>query len=336
MAGQWLLSRASTASVALVTTALLADALLPHGWGDAGWWVLGAGVLAGLPHGAVDHLLPSVRFAGRENRLARPELVGPAYLVVAVATFLAFRAAPAVGLVVFVAASVLHFGTGETAYAALRRGSAPARDLPQALAHGSVVVLLPLLGDPVRVHAVVAAILGRASVTMPSEVRRVGVALVLAGAALAVAREVRRGRLLESTELAVLTVGMVALPPLVAFGTYFGGWHALRHTARLLVEDPANARAFAAHRLADPLRRLLRYAALPSVVAVGGVLVLWSSASKWAGAAGDAVVMLAALSAPHFLIVALLDRADRRELPLALVAPEVGAAPPPAVTVRAG
>ena len=112
-------------------------------------------------------------------------------------------------------------------------------------------------------------------------------------------------------ELALLAVTAVVAPPLAAFGAYFGGWHSVRHLARLLAEDPANAPELRAGRLARPLARFARAAALPTAAALATVLALWALAGGWRAFVAADLVVLAALTAPHLVVVAWLDRRAR-------------------------
>ena len=117
--GRTPLRTATAVSLGAAVLALAVELVVPGGWGAAAETVLIAGLLLGLPHGAVDHLLPDARM-GRSLR--RRVVVGGGYAALAVLTYLAFWAAPGAGLAVFVALSVWHFGTGETAVADLRSG----------------------------------------------------------------------------------------------------------------------------------------------------------------------------------------------------------------------
>jgi len=52
-------------SIGVLTAVLLVQLTAPAVWAQWGWLVLVAGLLTGLPHGAVDHLVPA--FLLREN-----------------------------------------------------------------------------------------------------------------------------------------------------------------------------------------------------------------------------------------------------------------------------
>ncbi|MFD2094064.1 Brp/Blh family beta-carotene 15,15'-dioxygenase [Blastococcus deserti] len=303
-------ARAATRlSLALAGAVLAVELVVPGGWGAASWTVLVAGLLLGLPHGAVDHLVPAWRLGWRPARLAS---FGLGYAALAAVAYLVFRAAPGPSLAVFVLLSVWHFGSGETAFADLRAGR-PVRPRPAAsLILGAVVLLVPLLrgldapaGDVAALTAAVAPGWGGppGAGTSVVLVASVGAAAVLA------ATRARRRRWLEAVDVAVLTALAVVVPPLAAFGVYFGAWHSLRHVARVVAEDPANAAELAAGVLGRPMRRFALVAAGPTG-AVGVVLVcLWSWAGGWRGLVATDLPLLAALTVPHVLVVAWSDRA---------------------------
>jgi Brp/Blh family beta-carotene 15,15'-monooxygenase len=300
-------------SLAAAGTVLAGEVLIPGGWGGGSVAVLVTGLLLGLPHGAVDHLVPAWRLCWRPARLA---LFGLGYAALAAAAYLVFRAAPAPSLVVFVLISAWHFGRGETVFADLRAGR-PVRPRPvTSLVLGGVVLLLPLargLGDPDGDVAAVAAALvpgwnGAAPPGSSAAVAgTVGCALAL-GAVL-----LRQRRWLEVAELSVLVALAVVVAPLAAFGVYFGAWHSLRHIARVVAEDPANGPELAAGRLRRALRRFAVAAAVPTLAVLVVLAVLWSWAGGWRGLVATDLPLLAALTLPHVLVVGWLDRAVARQ-----------------------
>jgi fatty acid desaturase len=104
----------------------------------------------------------------------------------------------------------------------------------------------------------------------------------------------------EARGLALFTV----VPPLAAFGAWFAGWHALRHTGRLvaLIQEasPGVGRGPA-------VRRFAAHAALPTVATLAVVVVL-SGPQASAPAVSTALAVLLALTFPHLRTVSALDR----------------------------
>ncbi len=279
------------AAVAVVTVELAV------GWGDLAWVPLVAGLLLGLPHGAVDHLVPAHRLGWR---LPRTALFALGYAVVAVLAWLAFRAAPVPALLVFVALSVWHFGTGEAAFADLRAGRPVRRHATASLVLGSLVLLVPLARGAHEAAPVLAAVVPGGGGTVPAAVVTVVLAVVApAGAALAVER-LLAGRWLEAAEVAVLLALVLLAPPFAASGVWFGCRHSVRHVARVVADDPGDD--------PDALRRFAVAAALPTAAVLAVGALLWSAGDGWTGLVATALPLLAALTLPHALVVAWLDR----------------------------
>jgi Brp/Blh family beta-carotene 15,15'-monooxygenase len=178
-----------------------------------------------------------------------------------------------------------------------------------ALVVGAVVLLVPLARGTTETAAVVAAVVPGSEGTLPPGVRTVVLAAVLPAAALLAAELVRRRHRLEAAELAGLVVLVLVVPPLAAFGVYFGCWHSVRHVARVVAEDPASTADLAAGRICGPLRRFAVRAALPTAAVLGVLWLLWSAAGGWRAFVATDLPVLAALTLPHVLVVGWLDAA---------------------------
>ena len=121
----------------------------------------------------------------------------------------------------------------------------------------------------------------------------------------------RTRRWLELAELLLLAGTFALAPPLAAFGIYFGGWHAPRHTARLLDLARGARRVDVGTSEAGsgwgPAAAVLgRAAALPSMAALAAVGALWA-ARDLASIQAEVGVLLA-LTFPHAAVVMALDR----------------------------
>ncbi|WP_435063487.1 Brp/Blh family beta-carotene 15,15'-dioxygenase [Halobaculum sp. EA56] len=286
-------------------------------------------LLFGLPHGAVDHLVPA-RLAG--SGLARSVAVVVAvYAVLGAGYGLWWALAPVSAFVGFVAVTLAHWGQGDV-YALL--ALAGAEHLPtraeRALAlvvRGGLPMLVPLVGHPERYREVAAALVGLfaadAGALGPAfaPATRAGVAagfgaLTLLALALG-ARRVRRGEaarrpwLVDAGETLGLWAYFLLVPPVVAIGLYFCFWHATRHIARLELLDPSARESLAAGDLTGALRRFARDAA-PATA--GGLLVVagvWAAAPRpSAGPEGLLAVYLVAiavLTLPHVAVVTWMD-----------------------------
>jgi len=319
---------------------LLAGQLVaPAGWAPVSWLPVTLGLLLGLPHGAVDHLVPAWIRARRIPLPATAALLA-GYVATAAVMFVLLRRYPLPGLLVFLAASLLHFGTGEVHYDRLRNDPAPFRRLRpptagarvrtaaaaalQVLGWGGTSVLLPLACWPAQVRPVLEALApGSGRLLLAPDVRHAAAAVVLAAAGL-VARALRQRRYRPAAELTLLVAVFLLVPPLVAFAGYFGAWHSTRHIVRLLAADPANTGDLAAGRLAPALRRFARAAAWPTAAALLALLALVAATHGAQAYLAADLTLLAALTAPHMLLVGWLDRQRTRSTPAGTARPPLG------------
>lgn len=117
--------------------------------------------------------------------------------------------------------------------------------------------------------------------------------------------------MLPAAEVALLAGVGLTVPPLVAFGAYFGGWHAVRHVARLITADPANDLDLDSGRLLRPVGRFAVSAAAPTAVSLAALAALWAVADGWRGFVTANLALLAGLTVLHALVVAWWDRHPR-------------------------
>lgn len=311
---------------AVLLLLLAGQLVLPDGWSALGWLPVTLGLLLGLPHGAVDHLVPAWVRARRTPLLGTVGLL-TGYLATATVMFAVFRRYPLPALLLFLVASGLHFGVGEVQYDRLRQPTRPSAETDSTpaggrargvgvtavavLAWGGTSVLLPLACWPSQVRGVLEALApGSGRLLLAPAARHAAVILVTAAAALTVLRAVRQRRYRPALELTLLVTVFVVVPPLVAFAGYFGAWHSVRHIVRLLAVDPANAAELSAGQLTGPLRRFARSASWPTAAALLALLALLA-VTRGAHSLLAADLALAALTAPHMLLVAWLDRQTR-------------------------
>jgi Brp/Blh family beta-carotene 15,15'-monooxygenase len=303
-------------------------------------------LLFGLPHGAVDHLVPG-RLLGRGGYAPRPLLaVLAVYTLLGGAYLLAWYLAPVASAVGFVLMTWFHWGQGDV-YAMLafeRAGHLPTR-AERALAlvvRGGLPMLVPLLGFPGEYRAVAEAwvrLFAPASVSALAPffttgartavaVGFLGVTLASLGLGLwrvragetgtgsepgaAVGDDVlRRGWLRDAGEVTLLWAFFLLVPPVLAIGLYFTLWHALRHIARLVIVDDSGASALAAGDYLGALGRFARDATpatLGALVFFAGLyLAVPTAPGDRAGLLGLYLVGIAVLTLPHVAVVTWMD-----------------------------
>ena len=296
--------------------------------------VASAAVL-GLPHGAVDHLTPA-RARDRRATLRDMGAVGLLYAVVGGLYAVLWFLLPAAAFVLFILVTWLHWGQGEVhalgAVAAVDHLRTPAQRGLTALARGTLPMLVPLVAFPGEYRFVAEALiglfggsLGALTAAFTATGRLVVAALVgiLLVSTLAVGylradhgagASPSRGWLLDAGEVGLLVAFFALVEPILAIGLYFTCWHALRHVGRLLALDPEARDALAANNLGVALARFTRDATpltLASLALLGVLAVLVpASPAGLAELVGLYLVLIAALTAPHVLVVTHLDHAQ--------------------------
>lgn len=290
--------------LSLVAPTLIAGIALP---------VAVVGALIGIPHGAVDHLVPwwwgpaetTHQVGSPRGPTSRLLLFAAGYLACAGVALSALLFAPTPTLVVFLLLSAVHFGLAEVMTSAERSGRPATHMFGDRLvtaAHGFVVVGMLLWSQPATTDPLLRS-LSPWLADGATRSRGVGLLLVAATVTMGLVVLLRARRRLEAAELALLAGLFSTAPPLAAFGIYFGLWHSLRHTGRLL--DLARCR-LAAPGWRPAVVLLGRAGLWPSTVAFAAVAALWF-ARDLASLQAEIAVLLA-LTFPHSAVVWALDR----------------------------
>jgi Brp/Blh family beta-carotene 15,15'-monooxygenase len=266
------------------------------------------GFLAGLPHGGVDHLM-AVRLAGNRSLVQ----VVIAYAGLVVVTWALLQWAGPMALVAVVALSALHFGLGELEMARELTGWRPGGGTAVALVvAGTGALVLPLARSGDQFRSVATAVSpGLAEVIGASPVRIGLFAAWLVAALVAVLSSVLAEHFWVALDVVLIGALGLLLPPLLAFAVWFGGWHALRHSARMLTTEPGSAALLDRGRGRSAVLHLAKLAALPSIAALTAVIALgWFTVT-----APDSTMVMAevlrvilALTVPHMVVVLWLDR----------------------------
>jgi Brp/Blh family beta-carotene 15,15'-monooxygenase len=259
-------------------------------------------VLVGFPHGAFDHLVARPVLAPRLGRFWWAPF-GLAYLGLAGLVWLAWMLAPLPTLVLFLAGSVLHFGLGD-----VEDGVVPCT-VPRwaaVLTYGAVPILLPVAFHPLQAAPLLAAIGGVAAPPMTAALSLCLWLVPLWGAGFAwlCVKAQPQARVVPA---AITAAGFMLLPPLLAFGLYFGLVHSPRHLLRL----------GAWHDQADP-RRAARWAVrvvVPASLAcaIGIIAIALTTKDVSIGLLVPTFRIIAALTLPHMIVTSWLGETARRE-----------------------
>ena len=261
-------------------------------------------VVVGFPHGAFDHLVAMPVLAPRLGRLWWVPF-GLAYVGLAGLVWLAWTFAPLATLVLFLVGSVVHFGLGD-----IEDSGVVTRTVPRwaaVLTYGALPILLPVAFHPLQAAPVLAAIGGvteRAMMTALSY--SMWFVPLWCAAFIWVCK--RGGPQGARTFIpAVTAAGFVVLPPLLAFGLYFGLVHSPRHLLRLGAwHDPCNPRNAArwAARLVVPASLVCAFGIVGIALATRGVST---------GILVPIFRIIAALTLPHMIVTAWLTDGESRE-----------------------
>jgi len=261
----------------------------------------------GIPHGAIDHLITIPRDSTK--RFVAFIVI---YTLIAIIAALAIAQWNLVGFQLVVLMSALHFGFGDAAYANESRsaeGKAGYSNLLlgcYAIPAGFLPVVLPLTDKRTLevLQELNPALINWAGTF--TELLRDSTLVVAAFSILLLAMTKNFSL---SLDLLLLSALSFFAPPLVAFAVYFGLWHAIRHTARLVPKLP---RAMQKISSSTPLA-IFFTAVIPGLYALAGIFLLGiffvargttdvSSDFLWV-----ILVIIWALTVPHMATTAKFD-----------------------------
>lgn len=293
-------------------------------------------LLLGMPHGAVDHLVPA--------RLGAVDLRRSVAAVVAVYAVLGggylawWFIAPVTAAAAFVAITWIHWGQGDVYLLSSATGGAYPRSAPHRattlLLRGAMPMAVPLLAFPGEYRRVVADLVGLfgasvdpIAVAFAPGTRRVLAAALVALTALQVARGVvridgdggiapafDRGLALDLADTTLLWGYFLTVPPVLAVGLYFPLWHSWRHVVRLVATDEGSTEALRTGRTGRAVASFYRDAAPLTVLALAIGVALYPFVPRAPGGLAEGValylVLIAVLTLPHVAVVTWMDRRE--------------------------
>jgi Brp/Blh family beta-carotene 15,15'-monooxygenase len=274
-------------------------------------WQVALAVIAlaiGIPHGALDHLVTLPK-----SKPLVMALFIALYVAIALAAIWAILQWNVWGFIAVVVMSATHFGIGDSAFISEldRLHHRAGKSLPvwaYASAGGLLPVVIPLVNSrSTEALTKVNSHLINWHHGYTAEIQII-VAVI---AAISLLTLLLRKRYRDALDIALLAALASIAPPLVAFAVYFGCWHAMRHTARLSSLLPKSQ---AAYELGRSSRAFLQ-AVIPGLPALAGTLIF---VVILAGVSKDnltdsflwlTLVTIWALTVPHMIVTARLDRA---------------------------
>lgn len=309
-------SRIRTLSSAAVAVAILLSIIFSQWLGaDSLNWQIVLATIAlavGIPHGALDHLVTLPRSA--PIRMAIFIII---YVAIALLAIYAILKWNVWGFIFVVVMSATHFGIGDSAFLnELDSLKNPTGSRIPAWLYAPAAGLLPVMIPLVNSRSSEA--LTKVNESLVDWHQGYTTEIILAVAAittLCLLGLLQRKRYRDALDIALLAALASIAPPLVAFAVYFGCWHALRHTARLTSLLPNSESAYLRGRGGQAFIA----AVIPGLPALFGTIIFiavlagfsqqdLSDKFLWL-----TLVTIWALTVPHMLVTAKLDRAALRK-----------------------
>lgn len=273
-------------------------------------WQVAIAIIAlavGIPHGALDHLVTLPR-----SNPTKMAIFITIYIAIALLAIWAILQWNVWGFIAVVIMSATHFGIGDSAYIA-ELNQLAARKRSQlatwsyAAVAGTIPVVIPLINSrSTEALEKVNPLLVDWHHGFTSEIL-IGCAITTSVAIVILLKEHQYRDLIDLTSLIAL---VTFAPPLVAFATYFGCWHAMRHTARLTSLLPQSQNFYREGRAL----KAFQMAVIPGLPALVGTFIFVIVLAAFARESVTdkflwlALVTIWALTVPHMLVTWRLDR----------------------------
>jgi Brp/Blh family beta-carotene 15,15'-monooxygenase len=290
-------------------------------------------VLLGLPHGAVDHLVP---FRLRGEAVTVKPLLGivVAYLTLSALYAVAWWLVPAASALFFILLTWFHWGQGEL-YATQRfiglfQRAGWLQIVLTIAVRGSLPMLIPFLAFPdvylgflnemttaVSPTASIPLTLAQIQAWLPALWAAFGFTLAIylsLGWRYASHTNQKQAWLTDAGEIMLLLVYFSLVPPVLAVGVYFCVWHSVRHIARLLLTDPPAARAWREGRLPTAIWKFMRDSwplTVVSLLFLGALFVLLvDNPTDLRQLTAVYLVLISVLTLPHTVVVSWMDSTE--------------------------
>lgn len=280
-------------------------------------------VFLGMPHGAVDHLVP--RYISDYTTVGSLYRIVSLYLIAGFIYTIMWFISPSLSLALFILLTILHWGQGDTYIISKVFSADYLTDSKSCLSlgliiRGSIPMLLPYVFYRDRYIEIIGEIVGIFSSGvgvfryMDSQTAVYIVSGLFALTTITYillcidkSNDSLDAIYLDISELILLILLFYALPPILSIGLYFCFWHSCRHIGRLLDTDDV------LHDY-NMLRATKRFIIISTPMTLGGLVLIgaiWSILGQPMQVGdrllGIYLVGIAIMTLPHFLVVTWMD-----------------------------
>lgn len=289
-------------------------------------------VFLGLPHGAMDHIVPRMlEGVSKKKSVASIVLV---YMVLGGLYAVLWLLSPILSLGLFILLTWFHWGQGDL-YILREFGFERLTDSSlfrtcSLILRGGIPMLVPFIAHPEQYIWFLSSLLERFSTEviigdlLTADLRLVLLTFLgtltaanfLKGFLRTSTQEDLKIWLYDNFEILLLWIFFIALPPLLALGIYFCFWHSVRHLARLsLVEDSRMRRNIIAGDWLNYLKKLGRNTIMITTIS----LLIFAFLSLFLikdytvlSVVAAYLVFISVVTLPHTIVVTWMDYREFR------------------------
>jgi hypothetical protein len=283
---------------------------------------IGSLILLGLPHGAMDHLVPSKLAEMSEKKGVTA--VSLLYLFIGGIYAVSWLFIPLLSALFFIMLTWIHWGQGDLyAMRKLHSGKEYRENFPafvSAAIRGGIPMFVPLTFHPdlyisfmKSMETLFASNTANYSVLYSWQVKAaIMSSVIILSALMAIYMYIKNDRLpiYGLSEIIVLVAFFMTLPPIFAVGIYFCLWHSLRHLTRLSLLPGDSRKAISAGNLKRYTWDMTKNTLPLTLISI----LMLATAAFFLNTAGQSsllalyLVFISVLTLPHTIVVTWMDR----------------------------
>jgi Brp/Blh family beta-carotene 15,15'-monooxygenase len=283
-------------------------------------------ILLGLPHGAMDHLVPSKlsNMSEKKGIIA----VSLLYLVIGGIYTVSWLFLPLLSAGFFILLTWIHWGQGDLyAMRKFHSGEEYREKFPafiSATIRGGIPMFVPLAFHPdlyisfmKSMEALFASNTASYSILYSWQIKAAIIsAIAILSASMSIYMYVKNDRLpiYGLSEIIVLVAFFVALPPIFAVGIYFCLWHSLRHLTRLSLLPGDSRQAITAKNLGRYIWDMTKNTLPLTLISILmlAIAALFMDTASQSSLLALYLVFISVLTLPHTVVVSWMDSIQYR------------------------